>query len=101
MRLGPAYFPFVEPGAEVGVSCFLCDGVGLPRVRQRLDRAARAPGWSIRRSWRTAATTRSATRASRSASGIERVALLRYAIPDMRMLVDGDVRFLAQFGATP
>jgi phenylalanyl-tRNA synthetase alpha chain len=31
--------------------------------------------------------------------GIERIALLRYAIPDMRMLVDGDVRFLEQFGA--
>ena len=31
--------------------------------------------------------------------GIERIALLRYAIPDIRMLVDGDVRFLAQFGA--
>ena len=33
--------------------------------------------------------------------GVERVALLRYAIPDMRMLIDGDVRFLAQFGVTP
>jgi phenylalanyl-tRNA synthetase alpha chain len=31
--------------------------------------------------------------------GIERVALLRYSIPDMRMLIEGDVRFLEQFGA--
>jgi phenylalanyl-tRNA synthetase alpha chain len=31
--------------------------------------------------------------------GIERIALLRYAIPDMRMLVDTDIRFLEQFGA--
>jgi phenylalanyl-tRNA synthetase alpha chain len=30
--------------------------------------------------------------------GIERVALLKYGIPDMRMLLDGDVRFLEQFG---
>jgi phenylalanyl-tRNA synthetase alpha chain len=30
--------------------------------------------------------------------GIERIAMLRYAIPDIRMLVDGDVRFLEQFG---
>ncbi len=42
IRLGPAYFPFVEPGCEVGVSCFRCDGVGLPGVRDRLDRAARS-----------------------------------------------------------
>jgi phenylalanyl-tRNA synthetase alpha subunit len=32
--------------------------------------------------------------------GIERVVILRYAIPDIRMLLDGDVRFLEQFGAT-
>jgi phenylalanyl-tRNA synthetase alpha chain len=31
--------------------------------------------------------------------GVERVALLKYAIPDMRMLVDGDIRVLEQFGA--
>ena len=70
---------------------------GLSRVRQRVDRAARAPAWSIRRSSRTAATTPSATRGSRSGWAIDRVALLKYAIPDIRMLFDGDVRFLAQF----
>ena len=32
--------------------------------------------------------------------GIDRVALLRYAIPDIRLLSDGDVRFLSQWGAT-
>ena len=33
--------------------------------------------------------------------GIDRVALLKYRIPDIRMLVDGDIRFLEQFGANP
>ena len=98
VRLGPAYFPFVEPGAEVGVSCFLCDGVGCrvcgngwiellgagmvhPRVLENCGYdAERYTGFAF-------------------GVGIERIALLRYAIPDMRMLIDGDVRFLEQFGA--
>ena len=97
VRLGPAYFPFVEPGAEVGVSCFLCDGVGCrvcgngwiellgagmvhPQVLENCGYdAERYTGFAF-------------------GVGIERIALLRYAIPDIRMLVDGDVRFLAQFG---
>ena len=98
VRLGPAYFPFVEPGAEVGVSCFLCDGVGCrvcgngwiellgagmvhPTVLENCGYdAERYTGFAF-------------------GVGIERIALLRYAIPDIRMLVDGDVRFLSQFGA--
>jgi len=100
IRLGPAYFPFVEPGAEVGVSCFRCDGVGCsvcgngwiellgagmvhPTVLENCGYdAERYTGFAF-------------------GLGVERVALLRYAIPDMRMLIDGDVRFLEQFGVTP
>jgi phenylalanyl-tRNA synthetase alpha chain len=99
IRLVPAYFPFVEPGAEVGVSCFKCDGVGCrvcgngwiellgagmvhPKVLQNCGYdAERYTGFAF-------------------GIGIERVAQLKYAIPDMRMLLDGDVRFLEQFGAT-
>ena len=98
VRLGPAYFPFVEPGAEVGVSCFRCDGVGCrvcgngwiellgagmvhPQVLENCGYdSERYTGFAL-------------------GMGIERVALLKYAIPDMRMLIDGDVRVLEQFGA--
>jgi phenylalanyl-tRNA synthetase alpha chain len=97
VRLGPAYFPFVEPGAEVGVSCFVCDGVGCrvcgngwiellgagmvhPQVLENCGYdSERFTGFAF-------------------GLGVERVALLKYAIPDMRMLIDGDVRLLAQFG---
>ena len=97
VRLGPAYFPFVEPGAEVGVSCFICDGVGCrvcgngwiellgagmvhPTVLENCGYdPERYTGFAF-------------------GIGIERIALLRYAIPDIRMLVEGDIRFLAQFG---
>ena len=96
VRLGPAYFPFVEPGAEVGVSCFVCDGVGCrvcgngwiellgagmvhPAVLENCGYdSERYTGFAF-------------------GLGIERVALLRYEIPDMRMLIEGDVRLLEQF----
>ena len=96
VRLGPAYFPFVEPGCEVGVSCFKCDGEGCrvcgtgwiellgagmvhPVVLENCGYdPERYTGFAF-------------------GLGIERVALLRYEIPDIRMLVDGDVRFLEQF----
>jgi phenylalanyl-tRNA synthetase alpha chain len=99
VRLGPAYFPFVEPGAELSVSCFVCDGAGCrvcgngwiellgcgmvhPQVLENCGYdSERYTGFAF-------------------GIGIDRVALLRYGIPDIRMLSDGDVRFLAQWGAT-
>jgi phenylalanyl-tRNA synthetase alpha chain len=96
IRLGPAYFPFVEPGAEVGVSCFVCDGAGCkvcgngwiellgsgmvhPTVLENCGYdSERYTGFAF-------------------GLGIERVAILKYAIADMRVLLDGDVRFLEQF----
>ena len=57
--------------------------------------------WCIHRSSRTAGTTPSGTPASRSGWGSIASRSCKYRIPDIRMLVDGDIRFLAQFGATP
>lgn len=96
ITLGPAYFPFVEPGAEVSVSCFRCDGSGCrvcgngwiellgsgmvhPQVLENCGYdAERYTGFAF-------------------GMGVERVALLRYGISDMRLLVDPDVRVLEQF----
>jgi phenylalanyl-tRNA synthetase alpha chain len=98
IRFTPSYFPFVEPGAQIGVSCFKCDGLGCgvcgngwiellgagmvhPAVLENCGYdAERYTGFAF-------------------GLGIERVAILKYAIPDIRMLIDSDVRFLEQFGA--
>jgi phenylalanyl-tRNA synthetase alpha chain len=98
-KLGPAFFPFVEPGAELAVTCMRCDGVGCPvcgngwiellgcgmvhpQVLQNCGYdSERYTGFAF-------------------GLGIDRVALLKYRIPDIRLLVDGDIRFLAQFGAS-
>jgi phenylalanyl-tRNA synthetase alpha chain len=97
VRLNPDYFPFVEPGAEVEVSCFVCDGRGCgtckgtgwiellgcgmvhPNVLENVGYdSERYTGFAF-------------------GIGIERVALLAYGIPDIRMFYEGDVRFLEQF----
>jgi len=101
VRLTPSFFPFVEPGCQVEVSCFVCGGSGC--------RTCAYTGWIETMGAGMVHPTvlencgYDAERYTGFAFGlgVERVALLRYAIPDMRMLIDGDVRFLAQFGVTP
>jgi phenylalanyl-tRNA synthetase alpha chain len=96
VRLNPDYFPFVEPGAQVAVSCFICDGVGCrtcgngwiellgagmvhPKVLENCGYdSERYTGFAF-------------------GLGIERVAMIQYGVPDMRLFVEGDVRFLEQF----
>jgi len=96
VRLNPDYFPFVEPGCQVAVSCFLCDGAGCrvcgngwiellgagmvhPRVLENCGYdAERYTGFAF-------------------GLGIERVAMVRYGVNDLRLFYEGDVRFLEQF----
>jgi phenylalanyl-tRNA synthetase alpha chain len=96
VRLNPTYFPFVEPGAEVEVVCFHCHGKGCgvcgsgwiellgagmvhPSVLENCGYdAERYTGFAF-------------------GTGIERVAMARYGIQDIRLFADGDVRFLEQF----
>jgi phenylalanyl-tRNA synthetase alpha chain len=100
VRLGPAYFPFVEPGAELGVSCFACDGAGC---RICGDGWIELLGCGMVHPTVLENCGYDSERYTGFAFGIgsDRVALLRYGIPDIRMLFDGDVRFLSQWGATP
>jgi phenylalanyl-tRNA synthetase alpha chain len=97
VRLTPDHFPFVEPGAQLAVSCFICHGEGCrtckhtgwiellgcgmvhPNVLENV-------GYDSERYTGFAAGT-----------GIERVAMVRYGIPDLRLFYDGDVRFVRQF----
>jgi phenylalanyl-tRNA synthetase alpha chain len=96
VRMTPDYFPFVEPGCQVAVSCFVCDGVGCrvcgngwlellgagmvhPTVLENCGYdSERYTGFAF-------------------GMGIERVAMVRYGVNDLRLFVEGDVRFLEQF----
>jgi phenylalanyl-tRNA synthetase alpha chain len=97
-RFRPSFFPFTEPSAEMDVECLLCHGSGCaackgtgwmeilgcgmvhPAVLENcnLD-SEKYTGWAF-------------------GMGPHRIAMLRYGIPDIRLLMEGDMRFLEQLG---
>jgi phenylalanyl-tRNA synthetase alpha chain len=99
VRLRPSMFPFTEPSAEADVSCGFCAGDGGP------CRVCSGTGWiEILGAGMVdpAVLTACGIDASRYAGfafgvGVERVAMLRHAVADIRDFTDGDVRFLERF----
>ncbi|MHB1654425.1 MAG: phenylalanine--tRNA ligase subunit alpha [Desulfitobacteriaceae bacterium] len=97
IRLRPSFFPFTEPSAEVDVSCMLCGGSGC--------RICKGSGWiEILGSGMVHPRVLEAggydpkeVTGFAFGLGIERVAMLKYGIDDMRLLFDNDLRFLQQF----
>jgi phenylalanyl-tRNA synthetase alpha chain len=103
VRVRPHFFPFTEPSVEVDVSCFNCErdgsscsvckgegwleilGAGMvdpnvfEHVRENGYDPDRIQGWAF-------------------GMGIERIAMLKHAVPDIRLFYDNDLRFLEQFG---
>jgi phenylalanyl-tRNA synthetase alpha chain len=96
VRLRPSYFPFVEPGAEVDVSCFLCGGVGC-RVCGNGWIEILGAGMVHPVLFENVGIDPERYTGFAAGLGIERVALLRHGIPDIRMFFEGDLRFLSQF----
>ncbi len=95
-RFRPSYFPFTEPSAEMDVECRLCGGVGCP--------ACKGTGWMeilgsgmVHPSVLEAAGVDSERYTGWAfGMGPGRIAMLRYGLPDIRLLYDSDVRFLEQ-----
>ncbi len=105
IRLRPGYFPFVEPGCEFDVSCRVCDGTG--RLSDGAAcRACKASGWlelggagMVHPNVLEACGIDAETNTGWAFGlGIDRIAMQRYEIDDLRLLVENDVRFLSQFG---
>lgn len=122
-RFRPSYFPFVEPGAEVDVSCTICGGSGrIP------ERAGESGGRELREGGAGGAPTRRCGTCKETGwlevlgagmvhpkvlenggidparytgfafgMGVERLAMLRYGIDDLRLYFENDLRFLQQF----
>jgi phenylalanyl-tRNA synthetase alpha chain len=97
MRLRPSYFPFTEPSAEVDITCVLCGGKGCRVCKQTgwLEMA----GCGMVHPNVFAACGVDAERYTGYAfgMGLDRLAMLRYAVNDLRLFFDNDLRFLAQF----
>jgi phenylalanyl-tRNA synthetase alpha chain len=97
VRLAPDYFPFVEPGGQVAVSCFLCGGRGCATDKQTGWIELLGCGMVHPNVLRNVGYDPERFTGFAFGLGIERVALLRYGVPDIRLFYEGDVRFLEQF----
>ncbi len=99
IRLRPSYFPFVEPGAEVDVSCAICAG------KNPTCSMCKGTGWLEilgagmvhPRLFELAGYTPSEVSGFAFGMGVERIAMLLHDIPDLRLMFQGDQRFLKQF----
>ena len=97
MRLRPSYFPFTEPSAEVDMSCVFCGGRGC--------RVCKQTGWleiagcgMVHPNVLTASGVDPERYTGYAfGAGIDRLAMLRYGVNDLRLFFENDLRFLGQF----
>jgi len=103
IRLRPHFFPFTEPSVEVDVSCFNCARDGSP------CRLCKGQGWieilgsgmvdpNVFGYVRDHGYDPEKVQGFAFGMGVDRIAMLKHGIPDLRLLFDDDVRFLEQFG---
>ncbi len=103
VRFRPSFFPFTEPSAEVDISCVICGGKG--RVGNEPCRVCKETGWVeilgcgmvdpavfLKVGYDPEVYTGFAF-----GLGVERIAMLKYGIGDLRMFFENDLRFLRQF----
>lgn len=103
MRFRPSFFPFTEPSAEVDISCMLCHGKG--HVGGTPCRVCKTTGWveilgcgMVDPNVFQAAGYEDDVTGFAFGLGLERIAMLKYGITDLRMFFQNDARFLSQFG---
>jgi phenylalanyl-tRNA synthetase alpha chain len=97
MRLRPSYFPFTEPSAEVDISCLLCAGEGCRVCKQTGWLEVAGCGMVHPNVFRACGIDSQRYSGFAFGFGIERLAMLRYGVNDLRLFFENDLRFLAQF----
>ena len=97
MRLRPSYFPFTEPSAEVDMTCVLCKGEGCRVCKQTGWLEVAGCGMVHPNVFKACAIDAEKYSGFAFGFGIERLAMLRYGVNDLRLFYDNDLRFLAQF----
>lgn len=97
MRLRSSYFPFTEPSAEVDVQCQQCFGDGCRSCKQTGWLEMGGCGMVNRRVLETCGIDSTAYSGFAFGMGVDRIAMSKYAIPDLRSLFEGDVNYLREF----
>ena len=96
-RLRPSYFPFTEPSVEVDVSCFECGGKGCRLCKDTGWIEVLGAGMVNRKVLEKCGIDPDVYTGFAFGMGIERIAMLKYGIPNIKMLFESDVRVLSQF----
>ena len=107
VRLRAGYFPFTEPSVEVDVSCFACDATGR-RPDGSLCSLCKGSGWieimgagmvdpNVYEFVRDNGYDPERVQGFAFGMGVERIAMLKYGVPDLRLFFENDLRFLEQF----
>jgi phenylalanyl-tRNA synthetase alpha chain len=97
VRFRPSYFPFTEPSAEMDVQCQICGGSGCPACKQSGWMEILGSGMVHPAVLDNCKVDSEKYTGFAWGMGPERIAMLRYGIPDIRLFFDSDVRFLQQF----
>jgi phenylalanyl-tRNA synthetase alpha chain len=107
VRLRPHYFPFTEPSVEFDVSCFACNGTGRLRDGAR-DPLCKGSGWievggagmvdpNVFGFVGDRGYDPERVQGFAFGLGIDRIAMLKHGVPDLRIFFENDVRFLSAF----
>ncbi|MDD4587573.1 MAG: phenylalanine--tRNA ligase subunit alpha [Heliobacteriaceae bacterium] len=97
IRLRPSFFPFTEPSAEVDISCVICGGKGCRVCKESGWLEILGAGMVHPRVLEYGGYAPGQVTGFAFGMGVERIAMLKYGVDDLRLFYDNDLRFLAQF----
>lgn len=97
LRFRPSYFPFTEPSAEVDISCVICSGAGCRVCKNTGWLEVLGCGMVHPEVFRHVGIDPERYTGYAFGAGLERLAMLRYGVDDLRIFFENDLRFLRQF----
>jgi phenylalanyl-tRNA synthetase alpha chain len=97
IRLRPSYFPFTEPSFEFDITCNICDGKGCPTCNHSGWQEIGGAGMVNQKVFEAAGYKKGEYQGFAWGFGINRLAMLKYKIDDIRLFHSGDLRFTKQF----
>ena len=97
VRFRPSYFPFTEPSAEVDIACVMCKGAGCRVCGQSGWLEVLGCGMVHPRVFQNVGIDSERYTGFAFGMGVERLAMLRYGVNDLRLFFENDLRFLRQF----
>lgn len=97
MRMRPSFFPFVEPGVEIDISCFMCKGVGCSVCKQSGWIEVMGAGMVHPNVLNASCVDARKYSGFAFGMGVDRLVMIKYGIEDVRLLYSGDLRLVNQF----